>query len=223
VANRSPSDLLASGAEAELVESLRARDEDAFTALVARYHASLVRLALSYVRERSVAEEVAQETWLGVLNGIDRFEGRSTFQTWLFRILTNRAKSRGQREARSVPWSALGPDDDSAEPSVDPARFRPPDARQWPGGWADPPRSWSENPEQRLLAAEARRLILDRIGMLPASQRAVITLRDIEGLSAEDVCNVLELSDTNQRVLLHRARSKVRQALEEYMDEGTAP
>jgi RNA polymerase sigma-70 factor, ECF subfamily len=223
VAHRSPSDLLAPGAEAQLVESLRARDEAAFAALVDRYHAGLVRLALSYVRERSVAEEVAQETWLGVLNGIDGFEGRSTFQTWLFRILTNRAKSRGQREARSVPWSSLGSDDDPREPSVDPGRFRPLDAPRWPGGWDDPPRSWGENPEQRLLAGETRRLILDRIGMLPASQRAVITLRDIEGLSAEDVCNVLALTDTNQRVLLHRARSKVRQALEEYMDEGAVP
>jgi RNA polymerase sigma-70 factor (ECF subfamily) len=187
--------------------------------MVERYHPSLVRLALSFVRERSVAEEVAQETWLAVLQGIGRFEQRSSFQTWLFRILTNRAKTRGQREARSVPMSSLGPDPDSEEPSVDPDRFRPADAPQWPGGWAEPPRSWGDNPEQRLLASETRALILDRIASLPTGQRAVITLRDIEGLSAEEVCNVLDLTDTNQRVMLHRARSKVRQALEDYMAE----
>ena len=184
-----------------------------------RYHPALVRLALSYVREHSVAEEVAQDTWLAVLQGIGRFERRSSFQTWLFTILTNRAKTRGLRESRSVPMSSLHPAGDVDQPSVDPDRFRPPDAPKWPGGWAEPPRSWGGTPEQRLLASETRGLILDIIDRLPPNQRAVITLRDIEGLSAEEVCNVLELTDTNQRVLLHRARSKVRQALEDYMAE----
>jgi len=223
VASRPPSDLLARDAEAELVDSLRAGDEAAFAALVDRYHGTLVRLAVTYVGQRSVAEEVAQETWLAVITGIDRFERRSSLQTWLFRILTNRAKTRGQREARSIPLSSLGRDDEADQLSVDPDRFRPLDAPQWPGGWADPPRSWGPNPEERLLAAETRALILEVIGGLTGNQRAVITLRDIEGLSAEDVCNVLELSETNQRVLLHRARSKVRQALERYMDEGAKP
>jgi RNA polymerase sigma-70 factor (ECF subfamily) len=216
---RPSNELLPTSGEAQLVHSLQTGDEAVFAAMVERYHPSLVRLALSFVRERSVAEEVAQETWLAVLQGIGRFEQRSSFQTWLFRILTNRAKTRGQREARSVPMSSLGPDPDSEEPSVDPDRFRPPDAPQWPGGWAEPPRSWGDNPEQRLLASETRALILDRIASLPTGQRAVITLRDIEGLSAEEVCNVLDLTDTNQRVMLHRARSKVRQALEDYMAE----
>jgi RNA polymerase sigma-70 factor, ECF subfamily len=217
VPSRPSSELLTSSGEAQLVRSLQAGDEAAFAELVERYHPSLVRLALSYVREHSVAEEVAQETWLAVLQGIGRFEQRSSFHTWLFKILTNRAKTRGQREARSVPMSSLGPADEADEPSVDPDRFRPPGAPKWPGGWADPPRSWGESPEQRLLASETRGLILEVIGRLPATQRAVITLRDIEGLPAEEVCNVLELTDTNQRVLLHRARSKVRQALEDYM------
>ena len=208
-------DLLAEQNEQELVAALRTGDETAFVALVDRYHASLVRLARMYVRQPSVAEEVAQETWLAVLNGIDRFEGRSTLKTWLFRILTNRAKTRGERESRSVPFSSIG---DPDEPAVDPDSFRP-DGDQYPGGWKEFPTPWEGDPEERLLAGEARALILDAIEQLPSNQRAVITLRDIEGFDADDVCNVLELSDTNQRVLLHRARSKVRRALEQYLGE----
>jgi RNA polymerase sigma-70 factor, ECF subfamily len=208
-------DLLAEQNEQELVAALRAGDETAFVALVDRYHASLVRLARMYVRQPSVAEEVAQETWLAVLNGIDRFEGRSTLKTWLFRILTNRAKTRGERESRSVPFSSIG---DPDEPAVDPDSFRA-EGDQYPGGWKEFPTPWEGDPEERLLAGEARALILDAIEQLPSNQRAVITLRDIEGFDADDVCNVLELSDTNQRVLLHRARSKVRRALEQYLGE----
>ena len=185
--------------------------------MVERYHSAMVRLVVSYVRERSVAEEVAQETWLAVLEGIARFERRSSFQTWLFTILTNRAKTRGRREARSVPMFSLG-SVNADEAAVDPHRFEPEGAAHWPGGWAEPPRSWGNAPEQRLLAKEARDLILEAIGGLSVSQRAVITLRDIEGFTAQEVCEVLELSQANQRVLLHRARSKVRQWLEDYMD-----
>jgi RNA polymerase sigma-70 factor, ECF subfamily len=210
-------DLLAEQNEQDLVAALRAGDETAFVALVDRYHASLVRLARMYVRQPSVAEEVAQETWLAVLNGIDRFEGRSTLKTWLFRILTNRAKTRGERESRSVPFSSIG---DPDEPAVDPDSFRT-EGDQYPGGWKEFPTPWEGDPEERLLAGEARALILDAIEQLPSNQRAVITLRDIEGFDADDVCNVLELSDTNQRVLLHRARSKVRRALEQYLGEVT--
>src|SRR5256885_2748755 len=208
-------DLLAEQNEQELVAALRTGDETAFVALVDRYHASLVRLARMYVRQPSVAEEVAQETWLAVLNGIDRFEGRSSLKTWLFRILTNRAKTRGERERRSVPFSAIGEAD---EPSVNPDHFQV-QGDQHPGGWRDFPHSWEGDPEERLLASETRRLILATIEELPPAQRAVITLRDIEGFGADDVCNVLELSDTNQRVLLHRARSRVRRALEQYLGE----
>jgi RNA polymerase sigma-70 factor (ECF subfamily) len=201
--------------EEQLVAALQAGDEAAFATLVDRYQPSLVRLARMYVRDQSTAEEVAQETWLAVLKGIDRFEGRSSFKTWLFRILTNRAKTRGQRESRSVPFSSLGGDAD--DPAVDPDRFRP-EGEQYAGGWKQFPVPWEGDPEERLLAGETRALILDTIEKLPPNQRAVITLRDIEGFGSEEVRNVLDVSDTNQRVLLHRARSKVRRALEQYLE-----
>jgi RNA polymerase sigma-70 factor (ECF subfamily) len=195
--------------ELELVEALREGDEEAFATLVDQYHGSLVRVARMYVRDGATAEEVAQETWLAVLSGIDRFEARSSVKTWLFRILTNRAKTRGERESRSIPFSSMSPDGDRpATEADDPIELTP-------GTW----RSWEGDPEERLLAGEARELILETIETLPPAQRATITLRDIEGLSAEEVCNVLEVSDTNQRVLLHRARSTVRRALERYLGE----
>ncbi|HCO02980.1 MAG TPA: RNA polymerase subunit sigma-24, partial [Actinobacteria bacterium] len=170
----------------------------------------MVRLALNYVPSRAVAEEVVQETWLGVLEGIDRFEGRSSLKTWIFRILMNRAMTRGQRERRSVPFSALfDPLNEPSEPSVDPSRFLgsgDPNA----GGWGVPPRRWDEIPEDRLLSRETFALIRAAIDTLPPHQREVITLRDVEGWTSVEVCNVLQVSETNQRVLLHRARTKVR-------------
>jgi len=179
-----------------------------------------VRLASLYVADRSVAEDVAQEAWLGVLRGIQRFEGRSSLRTWILRILTNVVKTRGQREASSIPFSSLwDPDAEPAEPSVDPDRFLPPDHPQWPGHWQDPPRSWEAIPEERLLSGETRAHLERAIGGLPPSQREVITLRDVEGWSSDDVCSALGISETNQRVLLHRARSKVRRALEYYFNE----
>jgi RNA polymerase sigma-70 factor (ECF subfamily) len=195
--------------DAPLLERLREGDEAAFMELVERHHAALVRLAQSFVSSRAVAEEVAQETWLGVLNGIDRFEGRSSLKTWIFRILVNRAKTRGERESRSVPFSSL--DDPAGEPSVDPDRFV--DA----GAWSSPPRPWEGEPVERLLAGEAREVIDAAIAELPPVQRSVITLRDLEGLDADETCELLDLTDGNQRVLLHRARSRVRQALEDYL------
>jgi RNA polymerase sigma-70 factor, ECF subfamily len=192
--------------ELQLVEALRGGDERAFEQLIRMYQAGLVRVAQMYVSSRSVAEEVVQETWLAVLTGIDRFEGRSSLKTWLFRIVTNRAKTRGEREARTIPFSALG----EPEPAVGPDRFDH-------GEWASPPAEW---PEERLLAEETQRVIDEAIERLPAAQRAVITLRDIQGWSAEEVRNALELTETNQRVLLHRGRSRVRRALEEYFTEG---
>jgi RNA polymerase sigma-70 factor (ECF subfamily) len=194
--------------ELELVEALREGDEAAFAELVDRYHGSLVRVARLYVRDGATAEEVAQETWLAVLGGIDRFEARSSVKTWLFRILTNRAKTRGERESRSIPFSAMSDGHGPAAEAEEQAELTP-------GTW----RSWEGDPEERLLAGEARELILATIETLPPAQRATITLRDIEGMSAEDVCNVLDVSDTNQRVLLHRARSTVRRALERYLGE----
>ena len=205
--------------EARLVRALRARDEAAFDALMRMYHASLLRVAQIYVSSRAVAEEVVQETWLAVLTGIDRFEGRSSLKTWIFTILTNRAKTRGQREGRTLPFSALANPAGVPEPAVDADRFRDPDDPRWPGHWSAPPRSWEGQPEERLLGRETRDAIRAAIDTLPPSQRAVITLRDVEGWSSDEVCHVLGVTETNQRVLLHRARSKVRAALEAYLSE----
>jgi RNA polymerase sigma-70 factor, ECF subfamily len=177
---------------------------------VDKYGGSLLRVAMLFVSSRAVAEEVVQETWLAVLTGIERFEGRSSLKTWLFRILSNKAKTRGQREARTLPFSSLAVDGDEGDTAVDIDRF----ARG--GAWSAPPRGV---PEERLLAGEERRTVEDAISALPPNQRAVITLRDVEGLTAEEACNVLGVSETNQRVLLHRARAKVRAAFERYLEE----
>jgi RNA polymerase sigma-70 factor, ECF subfamily len=205
--------------EQRLVAALRTGDEAAFMELIERYHAPLVRLAMSFVSSRAVAEEVAQETWVGVLKGIDRFEGRSSLRTWIYRILTNTAKTRGQREGRSIPFASLGGE---AEPAVDPDRFLPADDERWPGHWASFPRRWDDLPEARLLGAETQAVISGAIDALPDSQAAVIRLRDVEGFGSAEVCELLSLSESNQRVLLHRARSKVRSALEAYLDGEAA-
>jgi RNA polymerase sigma-70 factor, ECF subfamily len=199
--------------DAQIVEALRAGDEEAFRELAHMLHPSLLRVAQIYVPTRAVAEEVVQETWLAVLEGIDRFEGRSSLKTWIFRILANRAKTRAERERRTIPFSALQPDR-VPEPALDPERFRDSEDGRWPGHWSSAPQPW---PEDKLLAAETREKLAEAIEALPASQRAVISLRDLEGWSADEVCNALDLTETNQRVLLHRARSKVRNALEEYL------
>jgi len=177
------------------------------------YGAGMLRVAMMYVSSRAVAEEVVQEAWLGVLRGIGRFEGRSSLKTWLFRIVANTAKTRGMRESRSIPFSSLG-DDTGGEPTVDPDRFLG-SGERFPGHWAVPPQAWA--PEGRLLSQETIDVIEREIDRLPAAQRAVITMRDVQGFTSEEVCNALDLSETNQRVLLHRARAKVRGALEEYM------
>jgi RNA polymerase sigma-70 factor (ECF subfamily) len=201
--------------EARLVEGLRAGDEAAFAALVREHGGAMLRVAQMYVSSRAVAEEVVQEAWLGVLKGIGRFEGRSSLKTWLFRIVANTAKTRGARESRSIPLSALGGGGED-EPSVDPDRFLGAGER-FPGHWAVSPESWAGTPEARLLAQETLEVIEREIERLPPAQRAVITMRDVQGFTSEEVCNALDLTETNQRVLLHRARSKVRSALEEYM------
>ena len=202
-------------AEEKLLESLRAGNEEAFRELVREYQPSLVRVARIYVSNQAAAEDVAAETWLGVLKGLDRFEGRSSLRTWILRIVVNTAKTRGVREARSVPFSSLAPEDEEA--AVDADRFLDPEHPRWPGHWALKPEAW---PEDALVAAETRDRLTEAIEALPATQRAVISLRDIEGWSSEEVRNALDLSETNQRVLLHRARSKVRAALEEYLKEA---
>ncbi|HEU0023588.1 MAG TPA: sigma-70 family RNA polymerase sigma factor, partial [Thermoleophilaceae bacterium] len=202
--------------EGRLLEALRAGDEAAFVKLVDSYSSSLLRVATIYVGSRAVAEEVVQDTWLGVMRGLDRFEGRASLKTWLFKILTNTAKTRGARERRTVPFSSLA-DHEAGEgdPAVDAERFLPADNDRWPHHWALGPTRW-ETPEEGLLSGETRRLILEAIEGLPPAQRAVITLRDIEGWPSEEVREALEVSEANQRVLLHRARSKVRTALEGY-------
>jgi RNA polymerase sigma-70 factor (ECF subfamily) len=203
--------------DAQLVEALRRGDERVFEQLTREYSASLLRVAQIYVASRAVAEEVVQETWIGVLNGLERFESRSTLKTWIFRILTNIAKTRAQREGRTLPFSALERPGTVPEPAVEPERFLPPEHDRWPGHWSSRPEPW---PEERLVAAETRGVLERAIEELPPAQRAVISLRDLEGWSSAETCNALGLTETNQRVLLHRARSKVRQALEDYLSEA---
>jgi RNA polymerase sigma-70 factor, ECF subfamily len=208
---------LAGSAESQLLDALRAGDEDVFNELVRAYQPSLVRVARIYVPTQAAAEEVAQETWLAVLNGLDRFEGRSSLRTWILRILTNIAKTRAVRDGRTLPFSALQDPGRVPEAAVDADRFLDPEHPRWPGHWAVRPEPW---PEDALVAAETQTVLAEAIEALPPTQRAVISLRDIEGWSSEEVRNALELSETNQRVLLHRARSRVRRALESYLGEN---
>jgi RNA polymerase sigma-70 factor, ECF subfamily len=198
--------------DAALVDALRGGDERAFARLVDKHHSSLLRVAGLYVRDRAVAEEVVQETWLAVLEGIDRFEARSSLKTWIFRILTNRAKTRGQRERRQLPFSALV---DDGEPEVDEARFHPIDDPKFPQHWAVPPRAW---PHERILARETVEQVREAVAQLPATQQLIVGLRDIDGWSSDEVCEALEITPGNQRVLLHRARSRLRNVLEDYFE-----
>jgi RNA polymerase sigma-70 factor, ECF subfamily len=200
-----------------LVKALAARDPDAFAHLLDRYHAPLVRLALQYVPSRAVADEVVQETWLAVIDGIDRFEQRSSLKTWLYRILVNIARSHGVKENRSIPFATTAVLE--AEPAVDPHRFRR--GLRARGAWKRPPHPWSE-PEQRADDAETLEFVRSVVETLPPPQREVMTMRDLLGWSAAEVCDALEVTDANQRVLLHRARSKVRASLERHYDDGRA-
>jgi RNA polymerase sigma-70 factor, ECF subfamily len=196
----------------ELVSALRRGDEATFAVLVDAWSPGLMRMAQMFVRDRAVAEEVVQETWIAVLRGIDRFEGRSSLKTWVYRIVMNTAKTRARREARSIPFSAAAGGD---EPSVDPDRFLGPEHRRH-GGWSLGPGEWP-TPEEELLSGETREVIMRAIDELPDSQRAVITMRDVEGLPSDAVAAALEITEGNERVLLHRARSKVRRAIERHL------
>lgn len=203
--------------ESELIASLRAGDETAFVALVERFNASMIRVARMYVRDRSLAEEVAQEAWLGVLRGLDGFQARSSLKTWIFRILLNCARARAGREQRSIPFSAAGEAlIEGAEPAVDSSRFRGPDDPHH-GGWVSFPPTWGLTPEQRVLSGEVRQLIGAAVEQLPPAQREVVVMRDVQGWTADEVCQVLQVSESNQRVLLHRGRSKLRCALAHYL------
>jgi RNA polymerase sigma-70 factor (ECF subfamily) len=188
--------------DAALLDDLRAGDEQAFATLVQQYHTRLLRFAESLVPSRAVAEEVVQDTWLGVVRGIDRFEGRSSVKTWLFRILINRARTAGAREPRNSP---LGPDD-----ALD-GRFAA------NGAWEQPPEPWADAVDARLVAGEMAQRVKECLPDLPEAQRQVLTLRDIEGIDAAEVCELLGVSAGNQRVLLHRARARVRGILDDEM------
>jgi RNA polymerase sigma-70 factor (ECF subfamily) len=206
-----------------LITALRDGDEGAFTWLLDHYHAPLHRTARMYVATDAHADEVVQETWVAVLRGIDRFEQRSSLKTWLYRILMNIARTRGVKESRTIPFSsAVGAMDDGAEPAFDADRFRPPDDPDWPGHWASFPLDWEHQPESRLLAGETMTLVASIIETLPPAQREVLTLRDVEGWTSVEVCNALGLTETNQRVLLHRGRAKIRRALESYFEGSVA-
>lgn len=206
----------ASDEDLALVQRLRAGDEDAFMTLVDALQPSMLRVARMYVSSVAVAEEVVQDAWLGVLKGIDRFEARSSLRTWIFRILTNIAKTRGQREGRSVPFAALAGDDLDA-PTWDPSSFLGPE-EQWAGHWSSLPNDWRGLPQERLVAVETRAIAAAAIAELPPMQAEVIRLRDVAGWTSEEVRNALDLTETNQRVLLHRARGKVRRALDHYLE-----
>ena len=200
-------------AEPALIEALRAGDERAFRSVFAQFDPLMRRVARGYARSDAVAEEIVQEAWLGVIRGIDRFEGRSSLKTWIFRILINVALTRAGREARTIPFSAAAPPSEDGS-SVDPDRFFPPDHERWPGHWRLGPAPWGI-PDERALAKELRGEILAAVDSLNDSQREVIALRDIGGWDSKEVCNALGISEVNQRVLLHRARSKVRAAVEQ--------
>jgi RNA polymerase sigma-70 factor, ECF subfamily len=205
----------ASAEEVELLARLRAGDERAFEALVERHYGTMLAVARTYVSSRAVAEEVVQEAWLGVLKGLDGFEARSSLATWIMRIVANIAKTRGVREARSVPYASLAPEGEEA--AVERERFRGP-GDAFPGHWRAYPANWNRVPEEVLHERDTVRVAMDAIAELPPAQRAVITMRDVQGCRPEEVCVVLDLTDGNQRVLLHRARSRVRAALERHLD-----
>jgi RNA polymerase sigma-70 factor, ECF subfamily len=205
-----------SAREAELLGRLREGDEEAFEALVGEHYRAMLNLALGFVRTRAIAEEVVQEAWLGVLKGIDRFEGRSSLRTWILRIVANIAKTKGVREARSVPFASLASDDESGA-AVDPDRFRGP-TDGFPGHWWAYPSDWRALPETALHEQETLDAVRHANEDLPPAQRAVITMRDMVGCTPEEVCAALDVTDGNQRVLLHRARSRVRAALEVQLD-----
>jgi RNA polymerase sigma-70 factor (ECF subfamily) len=203
--------------ESELVAALRAGDEAAFAGLVRRHHRSLVRLAMSFVRSEAIAEEVTQETWLAVMRGLDGFEGRSSLKTWIFHILCNQARSRGIKEQRSVPFSALEADE-AQGPTVDRGRFRG-DGDTFAGYWTTVPFAWWGLPEERVSQAETRQVVERTLAGLPARQRQVVSLRDVEGWSADEVCAALGVSEANQRVLLHRGRAQIRAVVEAHFAE----
>jgi RNA polymerase sigma-70 factor (ECF subfamily) len=202
-----------------LVARLRAGDEGVFARVVDQWSPAMLRLARAHVSTDASAEEVVQDAWMAVVRGIGRFEQRSSVRTWVLRIVANLAKTRGVREARAVPWSSL-PAQDSGGQTVDPERFRGPDD-PYPRHWTvvGQPRSWHDAPEDAAVAAETRRRLAAALAQLPVRQRTVVSLRDVHGLSPDEVCEALQISPVNQRVLLHRGRARLRGLLEDYYRE----
>ncbi len=201
--------------DGELIDALLAGDERAFRAILRAWSSGLRRLARSFVRSDDVADEVVQDTWRAVLTGLPRFQRRSSLKTWVFTIVANRARTRAVREARTLPMSALGSPDSDGGPAVAPDRFAS------GGGWISPPSSWDvDSPESLFLAREGAALIEEVLATIPPMQRAVVLLRDVEGVSSKDACNLLEISESNQRVLLHRGRARLRAALENHLAAG---
>jgi RNA polymerase sigma-70 factor, ECF subfamily len=207
--------------ELELVEALRKGEETAFSTLIERYHGRLLRLAQTFVSTQAVAEEVVQDTWMAVLEGIHRFEGRSSLKTWIFQILKNLAKTKGKREHRYMSFSDVGRSSDQEKDGGIEERFHT--SGHLTGHWAIPPITWDENTPERLLVSKQSLVQIEQaIQALPSNQRQVIILRDIEGVDSEEVCQILNITPTNQRVLLHRARLKVRAVLNQYL-QGSSP
>ncbi len=209
--------------EQQLIERLKARDENAFVEMVKGYYGYLLPLADFYVSDKAVAEEVVQDAWLAVLKGIDRFEGRASFKTWISQIVMNLARTRGVRESRMVSFSEfIDNETGRSEPAVDPSQFQIATA-DYPGHWSVAPRPWNADPESQLLTSETMMVLYNAVELLPEAQRLVLTMRDINGYTPEEVCNILSISETNQRVLLHRARSKVRGIVDDhYSNSGRA-
>src|SRR5262249_39254238 len=218
-ANESGAASAAAPDDLNVVEALRRGDEDAFGRLVDQYHAGLGRVARVYISNRAVADEVVQDAWLGVIQGIWAFEGRSSLKTWIFRILINHAKTRAARERRTVPFAGFDASEiDTPEAPGTPDSFRPADHPTEPGHWTHPPPDVGASPERGLLIREAREQLQKAIDAWPPNQRLVLILRDVEGCSTEQVCNALGIQETNVRVMLHRARARVRATLEPYLE-----
>jgi RNA polymerase sigma-70 factor (ECF subfamily) len=203
-----------------IIEALRAGDDQVFAALVARYHPAMVRLAVAYAGDAAEAEAIAWDIWQRVLQELSQFDGHASLTTWLFRILLDRARAGAQQSGRAAPFSI--PPTEEGESVIDPERFLPAEHR-WAGHWATPPRVWSSDPDGSVDIPRDRDRIGAVVASLPPGQQIVITLRDIEGWSSAEVCNVCQISETDQRVLLHRARSRVRRELERDIDERRTP
>lgn len=204
-------------AEQQLIASLRGGDEEAFDELVTRHHSALIRMAMGYVADREVAEEVVQDTWMAVIEGLGRFEGRSSLRTWIFGIMIHKAKDRGVREKRHTTFSSFDSTDDDGEDTIDPSRFH--QSGEWAGHWAFPPQPWDDQTPEKLLASQQAVTAMHKaITALPQTLKAVLILRDVEGIEAKDACEILKITETNLYVRLHRARERVRQAVETYLE-----